>query len=242
MMSRALYLLPIALCAALWSAAPAVAKEVRAVKSDSKVSLSIGHPNDGKQVRAKRIKKGPHIVIQEKSKERTYAHPSLVLMLERSAKQVAKAFRGAKLFVGDLSDKDGGPLSGHHSHQSGRDADLAFYMRDAKGRIVQPKKFIAFGADGKAKDGSGLVFDDALNWALVESFAMDTRAGLAYVFISRPLKARLLAYAVKHEKKYIKEAQALFVQPDNAEPHDDHFHVRIKCPKGQEDVCKELPK
>lgn len=234
-----------AACVALGAAAPAFAnaRSVHGSKlSDSKVSLSIGHPNSGSQLRAKRLKKSTHVVILENSKDRMYGHPSLVLMLERSAKQVGKTARNAKLVVGDLSAKDGGPLSGHHSHQSGRDADLAFYMRDEKGRVVQPKKFVAFGADGKAKDGSGLVFDDALNWALVESFAKDHRAGLAYLFISRPLKARLLAYAVKHEKKHIKEVQALFVQPDNAEPHDDHFHVRIRCPKGQEDVCKEQSK
>jgi penicillin-insensitive murein endopeptidase len=204
-------------------------------------SLSIGHPNAGSQIRAKRLKKSDHLVILDKSEKRAYGHPALVLMLHRSAKQIGKAFPGAKLVVGDLSAKGGGPISGHHSHQSGRDADIAFYARDAKGRFVQPKKLVAFGADGKAKDDSGLVFDDALNWALIESFAKDHRAGLAYIFVSRPLKARLLAFASKHErhKKYIDQVSALFVQPDNAEPHDDHFHVRIRCPKGQEATCKE---
>jgi penicillin-insensitive murein endopeptidase len=227
----------------LSSGVPARADTPRSV-ANTKVSVSVGYPNAGSQLRAKRLKKSPWLVILEKSKDRTYAHPSLVLMLQRSAKQVGKAFRGAKLVVGDLSAKDGGPLSGHHSHQSGRDADIAFYARDAKGRVVQPEKFVAFGADGKAKDGSGLVFDDAMNWALVESFAKDHRAGLAYIFVSKPLKARLLAYASRHDrhKKYVDKVQALFVQPDNAEPHDDHFHVRIRCPKGQDDVCKELPR
>ncbi len=228
---------------ALLAPVAAYAESPRALTS-SKASLSVGYPNDGSIVRAKRLRPSPHLVILEKSKDRSYAYPSLVLMLQRSAKQIAKAFKGAKLVVGDLSAKDGGPLSGHHSHQSGRDADIAFYARDPKGRVVQPKKFVAYGADGKAKDKSGLVFDDALNWALVESFAKDHRAGLAYIFISKPLKARLLAYANRHDKhrKNVEKVQALFVQPDGAEPHDDHFHVRIRCPKGQEDVCKEQPK
>jgi penicillin-insensitive murein endopeptidase len=228
---------------ALLAPVAAHAESPRALAS-SKASLSVGYPNDGSIVRAKRLRASPHLVILEKSKERVYGYPSLVLMLQRSAKQIAKAFKGAKLVVGDLSAKDGGPLSGHHSHQSGRDADIAFYARDPRGRVVQPKKFVAYGADGKAKDKSGLVFDDALNWALVESFAKDHRAGLAYIFISKPLKARLLAYANRHPKhrKNVEKVQALFVQPDGAEPHDDHFHVRIRCPKGQEDVCKEQPK
>ena len=43
-------------------------------------------------------------------------------------------------------------------------------------------------------------------------------------------------------KKLMPMVQALFMQPDNAEPHDDHFHVRIRCPKDQADICKENPK
>lgn len=205
------------------------------------MSLSIGHPNAGSQVRAKKLKASPHIAILTKSKPNVHGHPALVLMLQRSAKQIAKQFRGSKLAVGDLSAPQGGALSGHHSHQSGRDADIAFYARDKSGRMVVPTAYVAFGADGKAKDGSGLVFDDERNWALVEAWTQDDRAGLAYVFVSRPLKARLLAFGSRIPKnaKTVERARALFVQPDHAEPHDDHFHVRIRCPQDQADVCKE---
>jgi penicillin-insensitive murein endopeptidase len=206
----------------------------------TKMSLSIGSPNAGSQVRAKRLKKAPHLSILEKSKDEAYGHPALVLMLKRSAKQMAKSYPGSQLVVGDLSAKNGGPIPGHHSHQSGRDADVLFYARDARGKIVTLDKFVSFGADGKATDGSGLVFDDERNWMLIDTWVRDHRAGLAYVFVSRGLKQRLLAWAGKHpkHKKLVQRASELFVQPDNAEPHDDHFHVRIKCPKDQEGLCK----
>jgi penicillin-insensitive murein endopeptidase len=207
----------------------------------SKMSLSIGAPNHGSQLRAKRLKKAPYLKIRDSSKERSYGHPSLVLMLDRSAKQVAKARPGSRLLVGDLSTEDGGPLSGHHSHQSGRDADVAFYARDAKGKMVALDHFVAFDGEGKAKDGSGLVFDDDRNWLLVMGWARDTRADLAYVFLSNPLRARLLAHAATRPeyKQYIPLVTGHFMQPENAEPHDDHFHVRIKCPKDQEGLCQE---
>lgn len=206
-----------------------------------KMSLSLGRPNAGSQLRAKRLRPSATIAILEKSKDSVHGHPALVLMLERSAKQIAKQFRGSRLAVGDLSAPQGGALPGHHSHQSGRDADVAFYARDKKGRMVVPSAYVAFGADGKAKDGSGLVFDDERNWALVEAWTRDDRAGLAYIFVSRGLKTRLLAHGGRNPKnaRAVARARALFVQPDHAEPHDDHFHVRIRCPEGQADVCKE---
>ncbi len=206
-----------------------------------KMSLSIGSAHGGRQVRAKKLRGSPVLHILKKDTDKIFGHPSLVLMLQRSAKQVAKSFSGSKLVVGDLSAEDGGPLEGHHSHQSGRDADVLFYARDAKGKQILPKKFVQYDANGKATDGSGLVFDDERNWALVESWAGDKRAGLKYIFVARWLRQRLLSYALKHAKHrdHVPEAAALFLQPEGAEPHDDHFHVRIKCPTGQEKICIE---
>lgn len=242
----ALLLVGVALIALAFGAASAEAKPTRSLPARyakapySKMSLSVGHPNAGYQVRAKKLKKGPGLEILPKSRDRVYGHPSLVLMLQRSAKQIARSFPGSTLTVGDLSFAGGGPLVGHASHQSGRDADILFYVRDAKGRIAKTPGFIAFGGDGKARDGSGLVFDDERNWQLVQAWAKDHRAGLAYVFISRPLRARLLAWGSKHATKDdIAKVAALFVQPDDSEPHDDHYHVRIRCPADQEDICKE---
>ena len=61
------------------------------------------------------------------------------------------------------------------------------------------------------------------------------------VFISNPLRARLLAHAQKRPeyRQYIPLVTAHFMQPEHAEPHDDHFHVRIRCPKDQEGLCQE---
>jgi penicillin-insensitive murein endopeptidase len=207
----------------------------------NKMSLSIGAPNRGRQLRAKKLRSAPHLFIQEKSRENVYGHPSLVLMLQRSAKAVARSRGGSVLLVGDLSAREGGPLAGHHSHQSGRDADVGFYARDAKGKTVKLTKFVAFDGEGKAKDGSGLVFDDDRNWLLVMGWARDDRATMAHVFVSNPLRARLLRHAEKsaQHRKYVPLVSALFKQPENAEPHDDHFHVRIRCPQGHEGLCHE---
>lgn len=203
------------------------------------MSLSVGHPNRGWQVRAKRLRRSPHLVVKKGSEDRIYGHPALVLMLERTAKQVGRQVRGAKMVVGDLSSRDGGPLSGHRSHQSGRDADVGFYARDARGRLATPDRFVPFGADGNARDGSGLTFDDATNWMLVRAWLRDDRAGISHIFVSRELRRRLLEHGAKRSPKdEVTAAAALLKQPEEASAHDDHFHVRITCPKRQEEICR----
>lgn len=208
------------------------------------MSLSVGYPNSGWQRKAKKLRPLPYLKIKSGSGDNVYGHPALVLMLRRSARDVARAKPGSKMLVGDLSKKHGGPLSGHHSHQSGRDADIGFYALDAKGRKVLPERFISYGADGKARDGSGYTFDDHRNWLLVQSWARDTRAGLRHIFVARHLRKRLFDYAKKSKAraKYIPKVVALMKQPENASTHDDHFHVRIACPKRHEGLCHEESK
>lgn len=210
----------------------------------SLMSLSVGAPNDGWQVRPIALKPRKYLAVKKGSERRVYGHPALVKMLYRTSRDLARSVPGSVMLVGDLSSEAGGPLSGHHSHQSGRDADVAFYAKDAKGKPVRLDRLVAFGGDGKAKNGSGLVFDDYRNWLLVQSWLRDHRAGISFIFISRPLRKRLLDYAAGHPsfKRYAKQAAALMREPARAEAHDDHFHVRISCPKRQDEICREHPR
>lgn len=210
----------------------------------SLMSLSVGAPNDGWHIRPIKISKRKYLALKSGSGSRGYGHPALVKMLYRTARDIARSVPGSVMLVGDLSSERGGPISGHHSHQSGRDADIAFYAKNKKGKSVRLDRFVAFRGDGTAKDNSGYVFDDYRNWLLVQSWLKDHRAGISFIFISRPLRKRLLEYASGHPtfKRYVKEAAALMREPANAEAHDDHFHVRISCPKRQDEICREHPR
>jgi len=209
----------------------------------SLMSLSVGHPNDGYQLRPIALKTNRHRWVKSAPSGHNWGHPALVKMLKRNARDMARAVRGSKMLVGDISSKKGGSLSGHHSHQSGRDADIGFYARNAKGKPVTLKRFVAYDGEGKAKDGSGFVFDDRRNWLLVKAWLEDHRAGLSHIFVSRPLRKRLLAYAREHASKdQLRQATILLKQPKRAEAHDDHFHVRISCPKKQKEICREHPR
>src|SRR5690606_1148453 len=67
------------------------------------MSLSVGLPNDGWQLRAKKLRASDDLWIQGKSVPNSYGHPALVLMLYRTAKQISRQSPGSVLLVGDLS-------------------------------------------------------------------------------------------------------------------------------------------
>jgi len=131
------------------------------------------------------------------------------------------------LLVGDLSSREGGSLRGHRSHRSGRDADVAFYYSDARGNRVQSARLLPVRASGAA--ASGLRFDEARNWALVEVLVSDSAANVKSIFVAAALKRRLLAYAGRAgiDADLLARADAAMRQPARGRPHDDHFHVRI---------------
>lgn len=206
----------------------------------SLMSLTVGYPNDGFQLRAKKLKNSESLQVKDSSKDNIFAHPALVLMLERSAREVAHVEKGSLLMVGDLSRRDGGPLSGHVSHQSGRDADVGFYLRDAAGRPVVRDHFTPFDPNGKSRYEAGVYFDDYRNWLLLRAWVTDNRAGLVHIFVSTGLRWRLIEYGRKDPRfaRYVEDVAVLLKQPAGRSVHDDHFHVRIACPDEMGELCR----
>ena len=207
------------------------------------VARSIGSPNDG------RLDGGAHLVesayvrvvpFYAESQAR-WGLPALVGLLDRAARRVAHQFGNAVLSVGDLSRRGGGELSRHHSHESGRDADIGFYLRGPDDKQVLADQFLPIASNGKAVGAPGMAFDDARNWALVEALVDDAQTRVSYIFVASPLRARLLRYAERAGVAPVLRERAanLMVQPHRALPHDDHFHVRIACPDAQRDTCVE---
>jgi len=196
-------------------------------------AVSIGSPSEGKLVGGKKIAASPTLRVVG---EHPWGLPGLVDMLTRSADRVAKQHPGAVLTVADLSKKGGGDVDGHRSHESGRDADVGFYL-SKKGKGFLAPHFATIAEDGRAKGFAGVHFDDAKNWALIESWLTDPRSNVLMIFAAKHIEARLLAYAVASGAPPALRARAaeVLIQPHGALPHDNHFHVRLACPRGQAD-------
>lgn len=205
---------------------------------------SVGSPTTGRLVGGAHLGDAPYlrIVPAYANGDVRYGLGSLVGMLDRSARSVRRQFPDAVLSVGHLSRNGGGELDRHASHESGRDADVAFYVKDRSNKPVYADILVAFSGDGTARTWPGAVFDDARNWLLVAALLNDPVAHVSHIFVSAPLRARLLAYASKIgvAPSLHTRAALTMIQPHGSLPHDDHFHVRISCPPDMKG-CIENP-
>jgi penicillin-insensitive murein endopeptidase len=165
----------------------------------------------------------------------------LVGLVDRAARQVHRQYPDAVLSVGHLSRSGGGEIDRHASHESGRDADIGFYVKNHLGKPVLAEHFVAFRADGTAPSWPGATFDDERNWVLISALVNDATK-VTNIFVAAPLRARLLAYAARigASPQVRMRAAELMMQPRGALAHDDHFHVRIACPSGMHE-CVEYP-
>ena len=170
--------------------------------------------------------------------ERTYAAAHVIDHVLNAVHSVYEAHPKAhRLAIGDLSDVDGGPLSGHASHQSGRDIDLGFYYRKVPAEY--PKEFVTASEDS---------LDAGKTWALVKGFLRSSgqAGGVEKIFIDYEVQGWLYAAARKDGWSKSK-LHDVFQYPDgkfakhgivrHVDNHKDHMHVRFTC-VADDDGCK----
>ena len=205
---------------------------------------SVGSPTEGRLVGGVRLAEAPHlrIVPTYAAGDVRWGLEPLVSMIDRAARAVRKEFPDSVASVGHLSRAGGGEIDRHASHESGRDADIGFYVRNHLNKPIYADHFVAFRADGTAASWAGAQLDVARNWAFVAAIASDPRAHVTHIFVATPIRVRLLEYAQRTGASHTVRVRAseLMAQPRGALPHDDHFHVRIGCPPGMEQ-CIEQP-
>ena len=209
------------------------------------VSRSIGSPTDGHLLGGSHLATGPQLRVYPvyANGDVRWGTDTLVGLIDRAAKSVRKQFPDAVMSVGHLSKQGGGEVDRHASHESGRDADVGFYVKNASGKPILADHMVPFVGDGSAPTWPGAHFDDARNWALVSALVSDPHAKITHMFVATPIRERLLAYAAKigASPAIRSKAAEVLAQPHGALPHDDHFHVRIACPGGSGDKCIEVP-
>lgn len=208
---------------------------------DRERSRSVGDVSSGWLVNAVQIPQ-PHshmsILPVHAARGLDYTTQEMLDLVEKAAKHVAASHEGSVLHLGNFSADGGGDIPYSVSHNSGRDADLAFYVLDTSGKPVDPPDLLPLDDDGKftGTDGKTYVFDAARNWKLIEGLVEHGRGSIQYVFISNPLRKALLEEArrVGADADVVAHAAEILTQPGGALPHNDHFHVRLFC--SQDDV------
>lgn len=167
-----------------------------------------------------------------------YGVDELVGMLVHVGRTLDLQGNGLVLSIGDLSRPSGGRSPWHRSHQTGRDVDLLFFVRDHQDTPVRSNTMFKHGADGVQRGLATVVekhgFDVAANWHMVAALLDNPIAEVQYIFIQDDLRQLLLEHADKSgvSRSLIARAASTLRQPSDSAPHDDHMHVRIYCPKG----------
>jgi penicillin-insensitive murein endopeptidase len=206
-------------------------------------SASLGWANRGTLEHGRALREGDGVRYLP-NRTLHWGTEELVGLLERVGDALHQRF-GARVTIGDLSARHGGPVERHRSHQSGRDADVCFFARSwsarggGGGAAVELDDYVSFDRNGRSLDGR-YVFDTARNWALLDLILSDRRVRVERIFISAPLRQRLLAYGREHgaDGAVLERAALTLLQPRGVSPHDNHFHVRIDCPAGDAQ-CRE---
>lgn len=149
-----------------------------------------------------------------------------------TANHVREEYSDAVVQLGNFGRHGGGDIPYSVSHNSGRDADFGFFVTTPDGESTIPKDLVKLDASGRYEgDDETYVFDTPRNWELVEGLIEHAGDQLQYIFVSNPLKRKLLEHARRSDvdDDVLWRARKLLHQPRGALPHNDHFHVRLYC-------------
>jgi penicillin-insensitive murein DD-endopeptidase len=179
---------------------------------------------------------GPGYQVIRLSRRRDFGHPDLIAFIARLGRQ-AQAAGLAPFYVGDMAQPRGGPLPfGHASHQTGIDADIWFNL-DAKPPLAPAaRESVALPSMLRAgmRDIDPKRFG-ARQVTLLRLAAADP--AVDRIFVNAAIKDALChgtAGAAKGGRDWLHRLRPWW-------GHDEHFHVRLKCPAGSPECEAQAP-
>lgn len=157
------------------------------------------------------------------SRNRNWAHPDTVDFVKELSKKAAKQKGWNGLYVGDMSQPRGGPMtSGHRSHQLGLDADI--WMLPATNLKLTRTQRENLSSISMRKNKGAYVNS---SWTkahhnILKAAAKDKRVARIFVFPGAKVQ---MCKDAKGDRKWLRKIRPWY-------GHHYHFHVRLSCPKG----------
>lgn len=174
---------------------------------------------------------GPTWQAMRLSRNRNWAHPDMIDLIKELSVEATK-YGWAGLYVGDMSQPRGGPMtSGHSSHQIGLDADIWMLPPKRMDLSVQERESIS-SVSVRTDDQRNI----NKNWtpahmAIIKAAAKDKRVDR--IFVAAAVKIAMCKDA-GNDRKWLAKVRPLY-------GHNYHFHVRLKCPRGSPKCIKQTP-
>ena len=131
---------------------------------------------------------------------------------------------GERLQIGDCAAQHGGKITKHDSHQNGLDSDIVYLRHDHR----EQDPYLVEGFDEKFVINRILSsnFDIERNWLLLKN--VNQIAQVNRIFVDPVIKKTFCTYAA--EKNILIENREFLRKFRPLEGHEDHFHLRLKCP------------
>jgi murein endopeptidase len=197
-------------------------------------SHSKGRPSHGSLVQATYLGSGDGYRLR--FPRNAYGMPSVNKAIKACVKHVVTRNAGtADILVGDISRPTGGRFPPHHSHQSGRDADIGYYLAGN----VQNTTMHRVGPNN---------VDHDKNWDLLECLLR--HHDIVRVYMDKAIQKAMVKHLVNKKRITTALASRLFEERakrgrlrskalvKHAPLHDTHIHVRFACVPDDEQ-CKE---
>lgn len=185
---------------------------------------SIGKATAGKLAYGMYLGDGPGYRLR--FPKNAYGVEGMLKTLKVCARRVKDSFPGTHdILIGDLSRPGGGRFPPHESHQSGRDADVGYYLLSNNQNVTLHR----------VKSGE---VDYAKTWALLRCHI--TSDVVTRVYMDRNIQLGMVEWLRKKRSVDEGQLQRLFeveggeeALVQHAKDHDTHFHVRFACDAGQ---------
>ncbi|THD85737.1 penicillin-insensitive murein endopeptidase [Aliigemmobacter aestuarii] len=166
---------------------------------------------------------GPTWQAMRLSRNRNWGHPEMIqYLVDLSA--VARQIGWAGLYIGDISQPRGGPMtSGHASHQIGLDADI-WMLPPRRLNLTRAEREKISSIPVRSADQRSVTS----NWSrghhlVLKAAASDPRVDR--IFVAAAVKIEMCKTAKPADKAWLQKIRPVA-------GHDTHFHVRLKCPRG----------
>jgi penicillin-insensitive murein DD-endopeptidase len=176
---------------------------------------------------------GPGYAAIRLSRHRNFGHPSLVRYIETLGRTSAAAGL-PPFYVGDMAQPRGGPLPfGHASHQTGLDVDIWFALQakpalppEAREAVDLPSMLLANYRE---------IDPRRFGVRQIELLRLAASAPeVERIFVNPVIKAALCRRAKDGDRAWLGRIRPWF-------GHDEHFHVRLKCPADSPECEAQKP-
>lgn len=175
---------------------------------------------------------GPGFQTLYRAHGRFFGHPTLVHFVQELGNVVVTRGWGV-LNVGDLGQARGGPTPyGHRSHQTGLDVDIWFWLADHPGALTAAERDTFQAPSMLTPDRRTL---DTRRWSTRHTHLLQAVAEFSVVdriFVHPQIKQTLCEQ--DPDAAWLRKIRPWW-------GHDDHFHVRLRCPDGEADCVSQMP-